>query len=230
MGAKKIKPIKKVQKPTLPQETGFEKVRMWADKNYALVISAGAVILFTIILVWGYSAHDRSKETSARSDYGLLVSRLPAEAKGNSADWEKLIPDLEKFISEHKDTAPALDAKIELSKAFFETKRYAEAAKTGEEALRLAPTGLKPLVMYQLGYAYEADGKADEAARVWTNLKQLGVTEFEREANFNLAKILESKKELDKAAEMYQLASEAPGDYPSASLIDQGMARVKAGP
>jgi len=229
LGAKKIKPIKKVQKLVQPQETGFEKARKWADKNYALVISAGAAILFTVVGVWGYSAHDRSKEASARSEYGLLVSSVPAQGQGSSADWEKLIPELEKFVSEHKDTAPALDARIELSKAFFETKRYADSAKTGEEALRLAPASLKPLIMYQLGYTYEADGKADEAVRVWTSLKQLGLPEFEREANWNLARILESKKELDKAAEMYQLASKAPGDYPSASLIDQGIARVKAG-
>ena len=79
------------------------------------------------------------KTGRAQSDYGTLVSRLPAEGKGSAADWEKLIPDLQKFISEHRDTAPALDARIELAKAFFETKRYGDAIKTGEEALSLAP-------------------------------------------------------------------------------------------
>ncbi len=62
MGAKKIKPVKKLQKkPVLPPDTAFEKAKKWADKNYAIVVGACAAILFTIILVWGFSAHDRSK-------------------------------------------------------------------------------------------------------------------------------------------------------------------------
>ncbi len=232
MGAKKIKPLKKMQKKAvLPPDTGFKRIKKWADKNYTVIVGAGAAILFIIIAVWGVSAHDRSKQALAQSDYGLLASGFPAEGKDSSADWEKLIPDLQKFIAQHNDTAPALDARIELAKAFFETKRYGDAVKTGEEALSLAPAGhsLRPLIMYQLGYAYESDGKPDEAARVWTGLKQLGMPELEREADWNLGRILEGKKDFTRAAEMYRLASQAPGDYPPADLIDQQLAGVKAG-
>ena len=161
----------------------------------------------------------------------IAGAKASCGGKGNPAEWEKLIPDLQKFISEHKDTAPALDARIELAKAFFEAKRYSDAVKTGEEALSLAPPGqnLRPLIMYQLAYAYEAAGKPDEAAGMWTGLKQLGLQGFERETDWNLARIFEGKKQFDKAAEMYQLASKAPGDYPPASLIDRQIARAKAG-
>ena len=161
----------------------------------------------------------------------MLVHRFPPEGKGTVADWEKLIPDLRKFISEHEDTAPALNARIELAKAFFETKRYEDAIKTGKEALELARPGhgLRPLILYQLGYAYESAGKPDEAANQWTTLKTLNVPDLEREADWNLGRILEGKKDFTRAAEMYQLASEAPGDYPPAALIDQHLAGLKAG-
>ena len=232
MGAKKIKPVKKLQtKLVLTPDTTFAKARKWADNNYAIVFGACTAILFTVIAVWGYSAYDRSKQVRAQSDYGALVSRLPAEGRGSAADWEKLIPDLQKFISEHSGTAPALNAGIELAKAFFETGRYGDAIKTGEEALNLAPAGLglRPLILYQLGYAYESAGKPDEAANEWTGLKQLGMQDLEREADWNLGRISEGKKEFARAAEMYHLASQAPGDYPSAALIDQQIAGVKAG-
>ena len=232
MGAKKIKPVKKFQKKVvLTPDTTFAKARKWADKNYAIVFGACAAILFTIIAVWGFSAHDLSKQVRAQSDYGALVSRLPAEGKGSAADWEKLIPDLRTFISEHEGTAPALDARIELAKAFFETGRCGDAIKTGQEALNLAPagSGLRPLILYQLAYAYESAGKPDEAANAWTSLKQLGTQDFEREADWNLGRISEGKKEFAKAEEMYQLASRAPGDYPPAALIDRQISRVKAG-
>ena len=232
LGAKKAKPVKKLQKKlVLPSDTPFGQVKKWADKNYAIVFGACAAIMLTVISVWGFSAHDRSKQVRAQSDYGALVSRLPAEGKRSPADWENLIPDLQKFISEHRDTAPALNARIELAKAFFETKRYGDAIKTGEAALNLAPAGnsLRPLIMYQLGYAYESAGKPDEAANEWNSLKQLGIQDLEREADWNLGRIFEGKKEFARAAEMYQLASQAPGDYPPAVLIDQQIARVKAG-
>ena len=232
MGAKKIKPVRKFQKKlVLPPDTAFGQVKKWADKNYAIVLGACAAILLTVLSVWGFSAYDRSKQTRAQSDYGTLVSRLPAEGMGSPADWENLIPDLQKFISQHRDTAPALNARIELAKAFFEMKRYGDAIKTGEEALNLAPAGhsLRPLILYQLGYAYESAGKPDEAANEWMSLKQLGMPDLEREADWNLGRIFEGKKEFAKAAEMYQLASQAPGDYPPAVLIDQQIARVKAG-
>ncbi|MGO9022104.1 MAG: tetratricopeptide repeat protein [Syntrophobacteraceae bacterium] len=232
MGAKKIRPVKKLQKKSvLEPETAFGKAKKWADKNYAVVFGACAAILLTIISVWGFSAYDRSKQVRAQSDYGTLVSRLPAEGTGSQADWEKLIPDLQRFISEHGGTAPALDARVELAKAFLETKRYGDAIKTGKEALELAPSGhgLRPLILYQLGYAYESAGKPDEAASEWTSLKELGMPDMEREADWNLGRILEGKRELAKAAEMYQLASHAPGDYPPAALIDRQIARAKAG-
>jgi predicted negative regulator of RcsB-dependent stress response len=232
LGAKKIKPVKKLQKkPVLPPDTPLAKVKQWADKNYAMVFGACAAILFTIISMWGFSAHDRSKQARSQSDYAILVSRLPADGRGSPSDWEKLIPDLKRFISEHGGTAPALNARIELAKALLETKRYEDAIKTGKEALELAPSGhsLRPLILYQLGYIYESAGKPDEAAGEWTSLKELGMPDMEREADWNLGRILEGKKEFAKAAEMYQLASRAPGDYPPAALIDQQIARIKAG-
>jgi predicted negative regulator of RcsB-dependent stress response len=231
LGAKKIKPVKKLhKKPVLPPDTTFEKMKKWVDENYAIVVGAGAAILFVVIAVWGFSAYDHSKRAGAQSDYGALVAMLPAEGKGTAADWQKLIPDLQKFISGHEGSAPALDARIELAKAFFETKLYEDAIKTGKEALELAQPGhgLRPLILYQLGYAYESAGNFDEAANQWTSLKKLGVPELEREADWNLGRISEGKKDFTGAVEMYQLASRAPGDYPPAALIDQQIARIKA--
>jgi predicted negative regulator of RcsB-dependent stress response len=218
------------KKAVLPPDTVFEKAKKWAAKNSAIAVGASAAVLFVVISVWGYSAYAHSKQVRAMSEYGVLLSRLPVEGKGTSADWEKLIPDLQRFISGHSGTAPALNARIELAKAFFEVQRYGDAIKTGQEARGLAPPGhgLRPLILYQLGYAYEAAGKLDEAANEWTGLKQLGARDLEREADWNLGRIAEIRKDSAKALEMYQLASRAPGDYPSVSMVDQKIVAMKA--
>jgi tetratricopeptide (TPR) repeat protein len=227
LGARKIKPVKKLQKKAvLPPETVFEKARKWVEQNFVTAVGAAAAVLFTVAAVLVYNVYATSKQAHARSDYGVIVSRLPAEGKATSADWEKIIPDLQAFISAHKGTAPALDARIELARALFEVKRYGDAVKVGQESLGLAPPGhgLRPLILYQLGYAYEAAGKLDEAAGEWTSLKELGAHDLEREAYWNLGRIFESKKDFAKAAEMYRLASQTPGDYPPVSLVDQKIA------
>ena len=230
MGAKKIKPVRKLQKkPVLPADTAFERAMKWAEKNSLTVVGAGALVLLAAVSIWGLNVHAHSKQAAARSDYGVMASGLPAEGKGTAADWEKMIPDLQKFIAAHKGTAPALNARIDLAKAFFETRRYEDAVKTGREALDLAPSGygLRPLIIYQLAYAYESAGKLDEAAGEWTSLKKLGMRDLEREADWNLGRISESKKDFAGAVEMYRLASEAPGEYPPASLVDQRIAGIK---
>ncbi|MHC1729311.1 MAG: YfgM family protein [Syntrophobacteraceae bacterium] len=231
LGAKRIRQVAK--KPpkglVLPPDTASEQLREWINKNFSVLVVAGAAMLFMISVIWGYTMYDQSKQSRAQSEYTAIAARLPAEGKVAPGDWQALIPELQKFVSEHSGTAPALNARIELAKAYFETKLYDDAVKVASEALNSAPKGhfLRPLIHYQLAYAYEAAGKTDQAINEWTSLKSLGVGDLEREADWNLGRLYAGKKDGAKAAEMYQLALKAPGDYPPAALIDQELAQVK---
>ncbi len=227
MGAKRASPSGK--KTALPRESVFERAKEWAATNTTTAVGAGVAIVLAAIIVYGIVLHVRSKEARARAEYALISSRLPREAQGNAANWEKAIPVLTKFISYYPDSPSALDARIELAKGYFETKNYAKAVEVGEEALKAAPgkSGLKPLILYQLGYACEAAGKPEEAAKMWKALKQLGAPALEREADWNLGRIYQAKKQLNKAVTMYELALAAPGDYPSNPQINERLAAIK---
>lgn len=230
MGAKRAKATKPLAKKSIvPQDTLYERVRDWVDKNYTAVIGAGAAFIVIILASWGFGAYENSRQVRMETEYGMLAAKFPAEGKGSPADWEKIIPDLQKFITEHKSSNLALNARIELAKAYYETKRYDDAVKTGSEALNAVPAGhgLKPLVEYQLAYAYQASGKTDQAAQEWTNLKNLGLPEFEREAAWNLGRIYAAKKDTAKALEMFELAAKAPGEYPPHALLNQELAKAK---
>jgi predicted negative regulator of RcsB-dependent stress response len=232
LGTKKVKVIKPVVKKgaALPEETQIERLKEWADKNYALIVGALALVLFIMFGAWGIGAYQGSKQSRAQADFAVLASRFPIETKGTQADWEKLIPDLQKFIADHKGTRAALNAQLQLAKAFFETQRYDDSIKTATEAMNSAPSGygVKPLLNYQLAYSYEASGKLDQAVGEWTNLKNSGLMGIEREADWNLGRIYAAKKDFTKAAEMFQMASQAPGDYPPAALVDQELSRAKS--
>ena len=232
MGAKKIKAVKKPvsKKPAVSQDTQLERLKTWAEEHYSVIMKVGTAVLVLFLATWGFSAYEKSKQAQAQSDYATLASKFPAEGAAVEADWEKLIPDLQKFISEHKGTGPAVNAQLELAKAFFETKHYDDAIKTASEALGSISKGhgLRPLLYYQLAYACMSAGKPDQAAQAWTDLKNTGLAEFEREADWNLGTIYMEKKDFAKAQEMFQLASKASGSYPPTALIEQQLANAKS--
>jgi predicted negative regulator of RcsB-dependent stress response len=232
LGAKKVKVIKPVVKKgvPLPPETQLERLKEWADKNYSLIVGALALALFLVLAGWGVGTYQGSKQTKAQADYAVLSSKFPVEGKSTQADWERVIPDLQKFIGDHKGTRAALNAQVQLAKAFFEAKRYDDSIKTASEAMNSIPadSGLKPLLNYQLAYAYEASGKLDQAAGEWGNLKNFGLMGVEREVDWNLGRIYAAKKDFSKAVEMFQMASQVPGEYPPPALIDQELLRARS--
>lgn len=232
MGAKKIKVARNVQKkaPIVVTETSIDRWRTWAEKNFSYLLGAGAAVLCVVALSWGLNVYDGYKRERAQEAYTLLAAGFPAEGKGSPADWEKLIPELQKFISGHDDTPSALDARMELAKAFFEATRYEDSIRTATEALQCASaeSGLQPLLHYQLAFSYEAAGKPEQALKEWTTLKDSGIGAFEREAAWNMARIYAARKDHSKAAEFYQMALKTPGAYPSSPMIDQKLVGAKS--
>lgn len=226
MGAKKATPYQK--KSAVTYDSIFEQARDWAIENTRAAIGVGVAIVVAAMVAGGIYVHVNSSAARARSEYALLASRFPGQAPGSAAAWGKVIPDLQKFIASNGNSAPTLEAKMELAKAYFETKSYGKAVQAGQEALQAVSgdSTLKPLILYQLGYAYEAAGKPGEAVKMWSALKGLGASALQREADWNLGRIFEAQKKTTRAIEMYELASQAPGDYPSTPRIEHRLSQI----
>jgi tetratricopeptide (TPR) repeat protein len=229
LGVKKAKPIRK--KAELPQQSSVEVAKAWAAQNTGAAIGLGLAVLVVAMLLGGFYAYEHSNSGSARAAYGLLAAKLPGEGADNAAEWNKVIPDLRKFIAAYGNSAPTLDAKMTLAKGYFETGRYAQAVDTWRETLNAvsSDSSLKPLILYQLGYACQAAAKPEEALKAWTELKRLKPPALEREADWNLGRLYQERKEFSKAIEMFSLASQAPGDYPPGPQIDERLAAIKIG-
>jgi predicted negative regulator of RcsB-dependent stress response len=229
LGGKKIKPAKKTSKPVVLQDNAFERLKAWAEQHSTLVVGTAAAVFFLIAAIWGVRIYGERMESQAKADYAVLAAKLPSADKEGAGGMQKMIPDLEKFVSEHKGTRPAVAARLELAKALFQAKRYDDAIKAASEALSSAPPGhgLRPLILYQLAVALEAAGKPDEALKQWAQLKELGDTGLEREAEWNTGKIYAAKKDYAKAADAYQKAAEALGTFPPEAMLDEELARVK---
>ncbi|MGC8492835.1 MAG: tetratricopeptide repeat protein [Syntrophobacteraceae bacterium] len=228
MGAKKATPFRK--QTVLPEETALERAKEWAAQNMKVAIGVGVAIVLVALVAGGIVLHERSRSASAQARYALIVSRLPARgAPVTAEDWKKLLPELRNFVVRFGGTPSALDARMQLARGYFETRNYTEAVNAARGALSAASSesSLKPLILYQLAQALEAAGKPEEAAKEWKALQKLGAPAFEREAYWNLGRMLQKKKQLPKAEEMYELALQAPGGYPSAPQIDARLSAIK---
>jgi predicted negative regulator of RcsB-dependent stress response len=225
---KRIKAGPYRKKPEVRNESAFESAREWASKNSAITTGVGVAVIALAILIAGIVAYVHSSEAHARSKYLAIAGRIPTHS-GDPAAWNKVIPDLRAFLSHHGYSTSAGNARLELARGYFETKNYNEAVKMGEEALKSdhSGSGLRPVILYQLGFACEAAGKTDEAIKVWTELKNLGVAGMTRETEWNLGRLYQKKKDFASAALMFGLASQAEGDYPPTSQIEQKLAAVK---
>ncbi len=215
-------------KPEVKKESAIESAKGWASQNRSMALGLGVGIVALAILASGIAAYVHSSQAYARKKYLAIAERIPTHS-GDSAAWNKVIPDLRAFLSRHGYSTSAQNARMELAKGYFETKNYSKAVKIGEEALKddHSGSGLKPVILYQLGYACEAAGKTDEAIKTWTELKNLRVAAMVREAEWNLGKLYQKKKNFAKAALMFGLASQAGGDYPPTAQIEQRLAAVK---
>lgn len=230
MGAKRIKPPpKKPSKAAIIQDTYAEQAKAWAEKNYMVLILLAVAVILPVIYNLGMTAYTERSESKARTAYSAIAPKMPSGEKSTPEDWRKLIPDLQKFISEHKGTQTSVIAQVELAKAFYETKLYDEAIKTAQDALNASAPGqgLRPLIQYQLAYAYQASGKQDQALQQWTSLRESGAPGMEREADWRIAGIYSAGRDYAKAADMYSKAIEAPGSYPPQELLEQELARAK---
>ncbi len=233
MGIKKIKIPKKealkAQKALeLAATPAFSKE--WIEQHFNRILAGLVALCLVLGGFWGFNAYGQSKERRAQVDYAKVLQRWPGDDNSTRQAWEKLIPELEKFLADHSGTAPVKDAQLDLARAYFQIQQYENALNWNKKVLDQAAgdQGLKILAQYQQAFTYEALGKTDEAIALWNNLKGTESSELKKEADWNLARLYAQKGEYAKAAEQYEILLKAPGNYPSPALLQDERASLNS--
>ena len=142
---------------------------------------------------------------------------------------EKVLPELEKYVAEHKGTKSALNARLDLARAYFEMKRYEDALKWSKGVLdEVSPDSeLKPLAAYQVAQTFHALGKTEEALEQWKALKSMGMPGLDREISWYMAKLYAGKGDLSKSIEQYESALKDSGMYPPTAQLQDELSAIK---
>ncbi|MEN6484696.1 MAG: tetratricopeptide repeat protein [Syntrophobacteraceae bacterium] len=234
MNAKKMKVAKKKGDGGALSLTLAERYEEFVDKYAYHVVGVIVAILLVGVGFYSYRSHADSKEAQAGTEYSVVIAKWPADEAGSDPKkWEETISELAKFAEKYDGTQAGMSAGLDLSKAFFRAGKYDDAFKAANKVLSGAPSGhsLKAFARYQVALSADALGKGDEALAQWDALKKESALGNTREADWHVARIYEKKQDYARAADAYERAMKAAGDFPETGIIRQELesARAKAG-
>jgi predicted negative regulator of RcsB-dependent stress response len=135
-------------------------------KPYLKWLIIGGVTLALVLLGWGgYTYFQHSREASAQA---ALEQARPKLSQPDQT--EEAIKTLDALIRDYPSTNAAQMARLFKGHLLYQTKKYADAAKTYEK-LRSASGnqesfGWSPFVTESLSYCYEAQGDFAKAAQI----------------------------------------------------------------
>ena len=229
MSARKIKVVKKKIDPNALPLTLAERYTEWVDRYMVHIVGVVVAIVLVGAGIYAYRNYAASQELKAEAEYSVVVAVWPADETTDAKKYEEMVPALQKFIESHKGTVAAMNAQLDLSKAWFQAKKYEDAFKAAEAVVNEAPSGhsLKMFARYQLALCAEALGRSDDALAQWNILRKEGFAGNAREADWHVAQIYVKKQDYAKAAEAYEQALKSSGSYPEAGLIRQELDSIK---
>ena len=134
-------------------------------RPYLKWLILGAVIVAVVLVSWsGYAYLEHSREVKAQA---ALDKARPKLSQPDQA--EAAITTLNTLIQDYPSTRAAQMARLFKAHLLFQTKKYADAAKTYEEVRSALgskdPDAWSPFVTESLSYCYEAQGDYAKAAQ-----------------------------------------------------------------
>lgn len=229
LGARKIKAARKTIEKVEISLGATERAKIWFEEYSGRITAAVAVVLLILAAFWGFNVYSEAKEREAQAAYAQLITKWPQQEPVEAGVWEPLISDLQKYVKEYAGTKASMNAELDLSKAYMQTRKYEEASKCAKRVLEAGSSSrdLRSLARYGLANTFEAMGKTDEALMQWNALKGEGGAWLGREADWHLARLYWKKADYSKAVETFDKALNAPGSYPSTALLQEERASVK---
>lgn len=210
---------KQLRKPDEFQQVAGQAMS-WVAAHQSAVVGTLAAVAVAAIAAWGISSYRHSREQKAGSALAeaLAVQGRPVAGEGQAQPGEEsfaskeerskaAIGALDKVREAHAGTTAAVTATAELG---FEKLRAGDAVaaqKDLEDFLARSSSDhpLRAFAAEALGYALEAQGKLDEAARAFAKLGDAGMKE---RAAFHAARLALVQGKPDAKEQLAQVAKD----------------------
>jgi hypothetical protein len=219
---------KKIDRKQLKQPDEFQvlagKAMQWVAVNQARVVGVLVALSVIALAAWAFAAYRSSREEkagTALSEALELSSRplaseatpgQPQDTFATKEDREKaVIAAMQKVRQDFGGSRAAQTAQAEIG--FHEQAAFDNAAATKDLQEFLSSAGqnhpLRFAAQESLGYAFEAQGKLDDAKAAFDKLRDLGMPS---RADFQSARLALVQGKPDAKAQLQKVAKDYPKD------------------
>ena len=200
------------------------KTMEWLVAHRGPVVGAVIAIAVVAAATWGFTTWSGSRENKAGAALAqaLELDQRPIAAEGNPQAGEKTFPSraerdkavLDALEQVRKEWPRTKAAGTALSQVGFQKLHAGDAAGAQsalEEFLKSAGNGhpLRAFATEGLGYAYEAQGKLEEAKKAFA---RLGDADMPQRAAFHEARLALLENKPDAKQQLEKVAKEYPKD------------------
>jgi tetratricopeptide (TPR) repeat protein len=212
---------KQLKRPDEFQVVAGKAMEWVAAHQKKVLLAAGAVVLL-VVAAWALSAWRGARETKAAGDLALALEQLSRPLAGEAQPGQETFASreertkaalaaLEKVRTDHAGTKAAQTALAEMGFLKLKTGDAAGAQKDLSDFLSGAGRDhpLRIFAQESLGYAYEAQGKLDEARAAFEMLRELGMP---ARADFQAARLALLQNKPDAKQQLERIGKEYPKD------------------
>jgi hypothetical protein len=195
------------------------KAMAWALEHQRQLLLAGGAVVVAVLLVWGLSAWRNAREATAGADLAQALEVQSRPIAGEAQPGQETFPSkdernkaaltaLEKVRADHSGTPAGQTALAEVGFLKLKLGDAPGAQKDLSDFLGSARSEhpLRPFAQESLGYAFEAEGKLDDARAAFEKLRDLGLP---ARADFQSARLAllqnkpDAKQQLEKVGKEY---------------------------
>ena len=229
MAAGKIK-VRKKELQKAEEILGIQtRLADWLQAHLWQVLIGGAGVVLIAVLVLAIGSYRQFGEKRALTQYAQLADKFPGGENPDPRQWEGFVPALKSLVEEYPRTKSALNAQLDLAQALYQLKQYEQALQWDTKNLqRLSEdTTRQALVRCRMALCYQAMNRLDEAIAQLEMLEQQNLAGLLRDVHWQIAQLYAKKQEPTRAAEQYQKALDALGDYPNNALLQEQLAGLR---
>lgn len=197
----------------------------WARKNSQVLVLAGIALVVVIAGTWYYLNYRTTLRQQA------IAQLEEVQQSVGFGDRETAKAELYQYIDRFRDTPYAMEARLVLGQVLLDDDNPSEASEVlapAVQAMERQPIGIQ--AAFLLASAYEQEGRADEAERLFLRISNAAELGFQiREALAHAARIRTSNGQYSGAAELYEdiLATLDEAD-PERAVWEMRLAEVSA--
>ncbi len=164
----------------------------------------------------------RSRDENKKREVEKILADLQFQAFEN---YDEAIATYTKLVKNYKNEEEAEDLLFRLGRAFFLKSQFTDAEKVFRYMKETFPNGKAYWkAELEVGNTLSAQGKWQEAIKVFDRVIEHAPREQKALAGFGKASSYEEQDDLDKA---YEIFASVRDDYPAPSVVDLKMQKIK---